>query len=195
MTEKATLPSSASQCQFCASELGSRRSQPTLNQTGELKAHFWLTRRWVSSAKKICGVLFGGEVAVAHAPVADGLGYAGDEVADTLFALGGADLAVKVFAGDDVGGGDGPVGGDFYGLLLEDEAAFEVLDDGVTKLPGELVEGVDAGLGEVTREVQAGGGAGVTGGSGGGGGLLGCGVDKVGHGGSTSRRKNRSASG
>jgi hypothetical protein len=25
-------------------------STPTLNQTGELKAAFWLTRRWVSSA-------------------------------------------------------------------------------------------------------------------------------------------------
>src|SRR5688500_19523224 len=27
-------------------------SIPTLNQTGELKAIFWLTRRWVSSALK-----------------------------------------------------------------------------------------------------------------------------------------------
>ena len=41
---------SAFQCQFWASELGSRRSQPTLNQTGELKATFWLRRRWASSA-------------------------------------------------------------------------------------------------------------------------------------------------
>src|SRR5437660_294650 len=32
------------QCQFCASELGSRRSQPTLNQTGELKAARWSSR-------------------------------------------------------------------------------------------------------------------------------------------------------
>src|ERR1035437_2048464 len=28
-------------------------STPTLNQTGELKASFWWTRRWVSSAAKV----------------------------------------------------------------------------------------------------------------------------------------------
>src|ERR1700722_3748387 len=48
--ENSTLPDSLFQCQFWASELGSRRSQPTLNQTGELKATFWLRRRWQSSA-------------------------------------------------------------------------------------------------------------------------------------------------
>src|SRR5579884_582916 len=35
-----TWPFSAFQCQFCASEFGSRRSQPTLNHTGELNAAF-----------------------------------------------------------------------------------------------------------------------------------------------------------
>ena len=45
-----TSPVSLSQCQFWASELGSRRSQPTLNQTGELKATFWLSKRWQSSS-------------------------------------------------------------------------------------------------------------------------------------------------
>src|ERR1700760_4619648 len=52
VSEKATRPSVASQCQFCASELGSKRSQPTLNQTGELNAAFWCRRMWASSAKK-----------------------------------------------------------------------------------------------------------------------------------------------
>src|SRR6185312_16124478 len=33
-----TFPISGFQCQFCASEFGSRRSHPTLNQTGELNA-------------------------------------------------------------------------------------------------------------------------------------------------------------
>src|SRR5882762_3615002 len=41
------------QCQFCASELGSMRSQPTLNQTGELKAAYWRTRMWTSSSWKV----------------------------------------------------------------------------------------------------------------------------------------------
>src|SRR6266571_4294833 len=38
------------QCQFWPSELGSMRSQPTLNQTGELKAAYWRTRMWTNSS-------------------------------------------------------------------------------------------------------------------------------------------------
>src|ERR1700679_3580710 len=53
VAENSTAQVCGFQCQFCPSELGSRRSQPTLNQTGELKAAFWFTRRWVSSLKKI----------------------------------------------------------------------------------------------------------------------------------------------
>ena len=109
------------------------------------------------------GGFVGGEVAVAHAPVADAFGDAGDEGADAGFALGRADLAVQILAGDDVGRGDGPVGGDFYGLLLEDELALPVHDDGVAVLPGDFVEGVDAGLREVAVEGQA-AGAGQAGG-------------------------------
>src|SRR5215468_4231046 len=41
------------QCQFCASELGSMRSQPTLNQTGELKVAYWRTSRYTSSSWKV----------------------------------------------------------------------------------------------------------------------------------------------
>ena len=53
VTENSTRPVAGFQCQFWASEWGSRRSQPTLNQTGELKATFWLSRRWQSSAWKV----------------------------------------------------------------------------------------------------------------------------------------------
>src|SRR6202042_1062025 len=42
-----------SQCQFWASELGSRRSQPTLNHTGELNATFCCTSIATSSSWKI----------------------------------------------------------------------------------------------------------------------------------------------
>ena len=41
------------QCQFWPSELGSMRSHPTLNQTGELKAAYWRTRMWTSSSWKV----------------------------------------------------------------------------------------------------------------------------------------------
>src|ERR1700760_3082407 len=49
VTEFWLWPVTAFQCRFWASELGSRRPQPTLNQTGELKATFWLSRRWQSA--------------------------------------------------------------------------------------------------------------------------------------------------
>src|ERR1700757_4425141 len=38
------------QCQLRPSELGSMRSHPTLNQTGELNAAYWRTRMWTSSS-------------------------------------------------------------------------------------------------------------------------------------------------
>jgi hypothetical protein len=155
VTENSTWPVAGFQCQFCASELGSRRSQPTLNQTGELKATFWLSSRWESSAKKVSASA-GWRSSRRDAPVADGLGDAGDEGADAGLALGRADLAVEVLRGDDVGGGHRPVGGDLDVLLLEDGAALVVLDDGVAQLPGDLVEGRDAGAGEVAREGEAG---------------------------------------
>ncbi len=106
------------------------------------------------------GVLGGGEVAGGDAPVADGLGDAGDEGADSGLTLVGAVEAVEVLGGHDVGGGHGPVGpvgGDLDVLLLEDGLALEVLDDGVAELPDDLVIGGDAGAGEVAVEGQTGG--------------------------------------
>src|SRR5436309_9375401 len=41
---------SESQCQFWASELGSMRSHPTLNHTGELKAIIWCSRMCTNSS-------------------------------------------------------------------------------------------------------------------------------------------------
>src|SRR4029077_18304897 len=43
----------AFQCQFWPSELGSMRSHPTLNQTGELKAAYWRRRMCASSSWKV----------------------------------------------------------------------------------------------------------------------------------------------
>ncbi len=146
------------------------------------------------------GVVGGGEVAVADAPVADGFGDAGDEGADAGLTFGGADLAVEVLGGDDVGRGHGPGGGRLDVLLLEDDLALEVLDDGVALFPGELVEGGDAGLGEVAGEFQAAGalqagvGGGLGGGLGGGSGSGGVG-DDIGHGETSHRAEMAAAKG
>ncbi len=105
------------------------------------------------------GCVFGrGEVAAVEAPVADGFCNAADEMADAGLALGGADLAVEVFAGDDVGRGHGPVDGDLDILLLEDGLAASVGDGGGAGLPLELVVGRDSGAGEEAREAQGCGG-------------------------------------
>src|SRR5579872_3527925 len=45
VTPNSTRPRAGFQCQFRPSESGSMRSQPTLNQTGELKAAYWRMRR------------------------------------------------------------------------------------------------------------------------------------------------------
>src|SRR5436305_8900568 len=53
VTPNLTCEAARSQCQFCASELGSSLSQPTLNQTGALKVIFLWTSRWTSSSWKV----------------------------------------------------------------------------------------------------------------------------------------------
>jgi hypothetical protein len=60
---------------------------------------------------EILGVGLGLEVVVLFAPAGDGIDHALDELGDAGFALGRAHFAVEVLAGDDVGGGLGPVDG------------------------------------------------------------------------------------
>src|SRR5258708_6008377 len=59
------------QCQLRASDLGSMRSQPTLNQTGELNAAYWRTRMWTSSSWKVAlsSAVFKYPCACPHLPL------------------------------------------------------------------------------------------------------------------------------
>ena len=103
------------------------------------------------------GRVFGGaEVAAGDAPVANGLGHAGDERAHTALALGRAQRAVQIFAGDDVGRRHRPVLGDLDVFLLEDDAALRVGDLRGAQLPLQLVVRRDAGGGEEAVESEAG---------------------------------------
>ena len=70
-----------------------------------------------------CAVFRRLEIALRHAPVANGLSHASHQGADAAFALGRAERAVQIFAGHDVGGGHRPVFGDLDILLLEDVLA------------------------------------------------------------------------
>ena len=113
-----------------------------------------------------CSVFGSFEIALGQSPVADGFGDAGDELADSGFALGRADLAVQVFRGHDVGRGHGPVFGDFDVFLFEDHVALGVGDLGEAEIPFEFVVGRDAGLGEEAAEGETGGGLLISGGGG-----------------------------
>src|ERR1039457_4042800 len=53
VTPNSTCCVAAFQCQLVASELGSMRSHPTLNHTGELKAAYCRISRWTSSSWKV----------------------------------------------------------------------------------------------------------------------------------------------
>src|SRR6266542_3588650 len=53
VTPNSTRFETGFQCQFRPSELGSMRSHPTLNQTGELKAAYWRMSRCTSSSWKV----------------------------------------------------------------------------------------------------------------------------------------------
>ena len=100
-------------------------------------------------------VLGSTEVALGHAPVADRLGHSGYELADSGFTLRGPKLAVEIFAGHDVGGGHGPILGDFDVLLLEDYVALGVGDLREAEIPFDFVVGRDAGLAEEATEAEA----------------------------------------
>ena len=88
-------------------------------------------------------------------------------------------LPCRYFDGHDVGGGHGPVFGDFDVFLLEDDVALGVGDLSEAEFPFDFVVGRDAGLGEEAAEGEAGGlllcggGEGSRGGGGGGGGGFG----------------------
>ena len=92
VTPNSTRPRAGFQCQFWPSELGSMRSQPTLNHTGELKAAYWRMRMCDELVVESCAVFGSAEVALRQSPVANGFSDAGDELADAGFALGRADL-------------------------------------------------------------------------------------------------------
>src|SRR4029077_13169350 len=82
-----------------------------------------------------------GEIAALFTPADDGAGDAIDQLAHGVFALSRSGLAVKVFAGDDIGGGLRPILRDFDALLAEDGHALFIADQRGALLPLDGVEG------------------------------------------------------
>jgi len=131
------------------------RSQPTLNHTGELNAVVLAEKNVRQLVMESRAIFLRLEIALRHAPVADGLGHASHQGAHSTLALGRADRSVQIFTGHDIGGGHRPVFGDFDIFLLEDRIAFGIGDQSRALLPFDFVIGRDAGLGKKTIEGQA----------------------------------------
>jgi len=128
--------------------------QPTLNQTGELKAIFLLDQQvseLVAESVARGGI---GEIAALFTPADDGVHHAADQLAHGAFALGSAGLAVEVFAGDDIGGGLRPVFWNFDVFLFEDRGALFVADQSGALLPFDLIEWRNLSIREETFKNQ-----------------------------------------
>ena len=123
-------------------------SKPTLNHTGELKDASWLTRIAFSSASKVYGLVFVGEVAALTAPRAGRGDDAADHLLDALLALRRGHAAAEVLLRDDVGGRLRPELGELHVLLLEGGLVLAG-NEGVADLPLDLVERVAAGNREI----------------------------------------------
>ena len=128
-------------------------SNPTLNQTGELNAACWFTRMWVSSASNASpsSVM---RSSSRRGPSGRSCCDAADHLFDRVLALGCVELAPEVLLRDDVGRVLGPALGELDLALLERRLR-GVADVRVTDLPLQLVERVDARLGEPALDGEA----------------------------------------
>ena len=101
-------------------------------------------------------VFVGREVLVRARPPGDRVHDAANQLLDAALALGRANLPAEILRDDDVGGLLGPGLGNLDVALLEDDFAALVADHRRAKLPLDLVERIDAGLGEEARKRQPG---------------------------------------
>ncbi len=101
-------------------------------------------------------ILVARKISVRARPVGDRGHDASDELLDAALALGRSDLAPEILRHHDVGGLLRPELRHLDVTLLEHHFAAFVADDRRALLPLDLVERIDAGLGEEPGECQAG---------------------------------------
>src|SRR5262249_3137302 len=84
-----------------------------------------------------------------------------DQLAHAALALGRSDLPAEIFRDHDVGRLLRPAPGNLDVALFEHDVAALIADDGGADVPLDLVERIDARLGDEARKRQAGDGCGA----------------------------------
>ena len=109
---------------------------PMLNQTGELKAAFWVIEEVLQFGAEGLGLFLVDEVVALDAPGGDGVDDAVDDLLQRGLALGRAERAAEVLLGEDVGRVERPARGHLDVELLEgDRAVAKVRDARVATVP------------------------------------------------------------
>jgi hypothetical protein len=158
------------QCQFCAFGVWFEAVAAYVEPDGRVEGDLLRDEKVGELVMENSGVFGRGEVASGEAPVADRLSHARDQLTHAGFALTGADLAVQVLAGDNVGRGHRPVDRRLDVLLLEDALACRVGNGSRPALPLDLIVGGNSGVREEPVELE---GCGFAAGAGDGRGLRG----------------------
>ena len=99
------------------------------------------------------GLFLGREVAALAAPRAGGVDDPADHLLDAVLAVGRAHAAAEVLLGHDVRGRLRPELGELHVLLLEHRLVLAG-DEGVARLPFDLVEGVASGNREIAANAE-----------------------------------------
>src|SRR6202023_1541557 len=94
------------------------------------------------------------EVTTLFTPTHDGVDHAGDQLAHRAFALRRTGLAVKIFTGDDVGGGLRPALGNLDTFLAEDGHALFIAYQRGAPFPFDQVGGRLLAMREIALEKQ-----------------------------------------
>src|ERR1700730_1884661 len=96
------------------------------------------------------------KVTTLFTPTHDGVDHAGDQLAHRAFALRRTGLAVKIFTGDNVGGGLRPALGNLDTFLAENGHALFIADQSGALFPFDEVERRLLAIREISLEKQTG---------------------------------------
>jgi len=113
---------------------------PTLKPDGRVEGHLLLNQKVRELVFECIARGAIGKIAAFDTPTNDGAHNAANQLAHRAFAFGTAGLAVKIFAGDNVGRGLRPTLGNLYVVLPKNRGALFIADQGCALLPFNRIE-------------------------------------------------------